>query len=471
MKRNLKDMPLLGLAAALLIAAGLFFFACSSEKTGRDPVGTSAADIDYYTCTMHPSVKQMVAGTCPICAMNLTPVYKTEQPIAQMHIDPTEHEHSSDIDYYTCTMHPSVHEKQPGKCPICAMNLVPVYKEGDEPQPDAGDKQVRTVKVSLYQQQLIGVQRDTVKIRVVQKTIRTTGRVVYDETKIATVNLKFSGWLEELYVDYVGQFVKQGQPLFAVYSPELVSTQDELLQMLSEKTSITAAGSKNSGRSLDEIARERLRLWGLTDEQIKQIVQSKKPQLRVTYFSPFTGHVIAKNILRGQHAQAGMDLYKIADLSSVWVFADVYESELPYIRLHQQVRLTLPYDSKVELLGQVDYIYPSLNGQTRTAKIRMGFSNSWLTLRPEMYADVEVAVDLGEQLVVPQTAVLNTGRRKLVFVDRGGGRFEPREIKTGWKVETFYTVQAGLQEGEVVVKSGNFLIDAEAHVQGVLQTM
>ncbi|MFQ5641762.1 MAG: efflux RND transporter periplasmic adaptor subunit, partial [bacterium] len=184
-----------------------------------------------------------------------------------------------------------------------------------------------------------------------------------------------------------------------------------------------------------------------------------------------TGYVIARNILLGQHAKAGMDLYKIADLSRIWFFADVYESELANIQTGQQAKLTLPYNPEMALAGKIDYIYPSIDRETRTAKIRLIFPNPDFRLKPGMYANVEIAIDLSEQLVVPQTAVLNTGRRQLVFVDHGNGRFEPREIKTGSKVERYYTILAGLKTGEVVVKSGNFLIDAEAHVQGVLQTM
>lgn len=376
-----------------------------------------------------------------------------------------------EIEYYTCTMHPSVKEKEPGTCPICAMDLTPVYKEGAQSESEKTGNSVRTVNIPLYQQQLIGVQIDTVKLMAASKKIRTVGRVDYDETKIATVNLKFSGWIEELHVDYVGQFVKKGQPLFSIYSPELVSTQEELLQVAPQSVSATEASADTFTRSLYQTTLKRLQLWGLSQQLIEQIMQNKKPLLRIEYDSPFTGYVIAKNILLGQHAKAGMDLYKIADLSRIWVFADIYEQELTTIEMGQQAKLTLSYNTEMALVGKVDYIYPSIDRETRTAKIRLVFPNPDLRLKPDMYANVELAIDLREQLVVPETAVLSTGKRQLVFVDHGNGRFEPRKIKTGRKVERYYTILEGLKAGEVVVKSGNFLIDAEAHVQGVVQSM
>ena len=384
---------------------------------------------------------------------------------------------SGEVDYYTCTMHPSVKQKKPGKCPICAMDLVPIYKEGNAPQTDAGDKQVRTVNVPLYQQQLIGVQRDTVKLQNVAKTMRTVGHVDYNETRVATINLKFSGWIEKLNVDYTGQFVNKGQPLFEIYSPELVATQEEYLQTLrsiSPKSAVTALSDGNDTyeeNTLLKSARDRLLLWGISEKQIHEIETTGAPKLTLTFYSPITGYVVEKNALEGRKAKEGMDLYTIADLSTVWVYADIYEYELPFIKIGQTAEISLAYDPNVNYAGKVDYIYPTLEAKTRTAKIRLVFPNPELKLKPDMYADVKIKVEQGAQLTVPETAVLNTGTRQLVFVDRGSGRFEPREIKLGTKVDRHYVVFGGLEEGEVIVKSGNFLIDAEAHVQGVLQTM
>ncbi len=324
------------------------------------------------------------------------------------------------------------------------------------------------------------MQRDKVKLRPVAKTIRTVGHVAYNETKLATINLKFSGWIEKLYVDYTGQFVKRGQPLFDIYSPELVSTQEEYLQVFEEATRPaslasldrqTSATGDNKQNSLLKSARQRLLIWGISEKQIRAIENAGAPKLTLTFDSPITGHVIEKNALEGRHIKQGTDLYTIADLSTVWVHADIYEYELPFIKVRQTAEISLAYDPGVNYTGKVDYIYPTLESKTRTAKIRLVFPNPDLILKPDMYADVQIKVQQGEQLTIPETAVLNTGMRQLVFVDRGNGRFEPREIKLGAKVNRYYVVLEGLEEDEIIVKSGNFLIDAEAHVQGVLQTM
>lgn len=386
-----------------------------------------------------------------------------------------DHAHKNEIDYYTCTMHPSVKQQQPGTCPICAMDLVPVQKKQKVPESENVQKDARTINIPLYQQQLIGVQRDTVARHPTVKTIRTVGIVAYNEAKVATINLKFSGWIEKLYVNYTGQFMQKGQPLFEIYSPEVVATQEEYLQALKavaqKNRFANSVQHKNGGNTLLASTRERLLLWGITKKQIRELESTRVPRLTVAVGSPITGYVVKKNVLQGGKAKEGTDLYTIADLSTLWVHADIYEYELPFIKVGQQAQITLTYDPKVKYTGKVDYIYPMLNTKTRTAKIRLIAPNPELRLKPEMYANVSIKVDLGVQLTVPETAVLNTGARQLVFVDRGNGRFEPREIELGTKVDRYYVVLKGLEEGEIVVKSGNFLIDAEAHVQGVLQSL
>lgn len=382
------------------------------------------------------------------------------------------------VDYYTCTMHPSVRGKDPGNCPICAMNLKPVYKEGSVPTTLDTGKVMRTVSIPPFQQQLIGIQWDTVKVRQAKKVIRTIGHVVYNESQVASVNLKFSGWIEKLYADYAGQFVGKGEPLFEIYSPELVSTQKEYLQLyqsLYRKLSSEPDDSKfnNHGNDTEllDSARQRLLLWGISSSEIERIRKNGQLTTLMTFDSPINGHVIKKNATKGSHVNAGTDLYIIADLSSVWIIADIYEYELPLIKVGQEAFVSLSYDPSAVFTGKIDYIYPTLQEGTRTARVRLVIANSDLKLKPEMYANIEINVDLGEQLTIAQTAVLDTGLRQLVFVDRDNGRFQPREVKLGLKVGHYFTVLAGLEPGEVVVKSGNFLIDAEAHVQGVLQSM
>lgn len=302
-----------------------------------------------------------------------------------------------------------------------------------------------------------------------QKTIYTVGHIAYDTTKISAVNLKFSGWIERLYVAYVGQFVEQGQPLFEIYSPELVATQEAYLQAVrafpAERT------AEPGSHQLKKHARDRLRLWGITEKQMTQLASAGAPLLRIAIHSPVGGYVVVKNVVEGGYVSAGTDLYTIADFSTVWVYADIYEHELPFVQSGQQARLRLSYAPGIRYTGHVDYIYPALEARTRIAKLRLIFSNSDLLLKPDMYVDVEIEAEQGEQPVVPETAVLNTGVRRLVFVARGNGQFEPRGIDIGAKVGHAFVVLSGLREGEIVVKSGNFLIGAEAHVQGALQGM
>ena len=218
-------------------------------------------------------------------------------------------------------------------------------------------------------------------------------------------------------------------------------------------------------------SRDRLLLWGISNEQIKMIRKSGIPSLLLAFFSPVDGYVVRLNAMEGRKVPEGTDLFVIADLSSVWVQVDIYEYELPFVKVGQTAEITSAYDPEIHYTGKVDYIYPILESKTRTAKIRLVFPNPELKLKPNMYADAKIRVDLGKNLTIPETAVLNTGTRQLVFVDKGNGRFEPREIQVGLKADHRYLVLKGLKENEIVVKSGNFLIDSEAQVQGVLQAM
>jgi len=374
----------------------------------------------------------------------------------------------NEIDYYTCAMHPSVKEPQPGRCPICGMDLTPVYKKAKptEHEVDA------TFSVSPVQQQLIGVRFSTVSFRDLNKTIYAVGRIDYDERKFVVVNLRIHGWIQDLYVDYTGKYVQKGQPLFTIYSPDLVSAQEEyLLAKLSSESTTRTISTGAEKNSLLETARTRLRLWEITDEQIEQLEKRGKAETYMTIESPISGYVIDKMALKGMKVEPGMDIYKIADLSTVWVYADIYEYELPYVKLGQNAVVKLSSYSGEELHGRITYIFPYLNHETRTVRVRIEFPNPHGKLKPEMYADVEIAVPLGKKLSIPKEAVLNTGKRQIVFVDRGNGLFEARFIELGARSDEWYEVKSGLHEGERVVSYANFLIDSESKIQGVLQRL
>jgi len=369
------------------------------------------------------------------------------------------------------TQHPAGHDassSQPGKNAedfdeLKGLTMESIQKEGKVQEIGPG-----TVRISPERQQLIGVRFGTVEKRTLQKVIRTVGRIDYDEKRVGIVSPKIGGWIEELYVDFTGQFVRKGEPLLAIYSPELVSTQEEYLLALKagqDWSKSPFSEVSEGGNLLAESARRRLKLWDISDAQIKALEESREPKKTLTLYSPFTGHVLEKMADKGRFVDAGMALYKIADLSMVWLIADIYEYELPAIRVGQQAVVRMAYYPGEAFTGKAIYIYPYLDAQTRTAKVRFEFANPQGKLKPEMFADVEMNVRIGEKLAVEEGAIIDTGIRKLVIVDKGSGYLEPREVKIGTKAGDFFEVMDGLKEGERVVTSANFLIDSESKLK------
>ena len=284
-----------------------------------------------------------------------------------------------------------------------------------------------------------------------------------------------SGYIQDLYVDYTGQPVKKGDPLFSIYSPDLVTSQQEYLLAKEGASGLEhsqVAGARESAASLLRASRERLRLWDLSDAELRALEKSGKPKLHQTIYSPISGVVIEKMAFKGHAVEPGMTLYKIADLSTIWVYGDVYEYELPFVHVGQEARITLSYYPDAAFTARLNYIYPALDPKTRTARVRFELANSAdQVLRPEMYGDVELHVPLGERLVVPSTAVLDTGRRQVVFLDGGNGRLVPRDITIGNRFDEAVEVTNGLVEGDRVVTSGNFLVDSESKLQAAESMM
>jgi Cu(I)/Ag(I) efflux system membrane fusion protein len=343
---------------------------------------------------------------------------------------------------------------------IESLTMDSVRKEGKMVELTPG-----TVEIPLEQQQRIGVKIGMVERRRLDKVIRTTGRVDYDEKRLVTISPKIGGWIEDLYVDFTGAFVKKGDPLLTIYSPELVSTQEEYLVALSAGKELMKSPFPevaSSGNSLAESARRRLKLWDISDEQISALEQSGQPMKTLTLYSPYKGFVLEKMVYKGMNVMPGMAMFRLADLSVVWIYADIYEYELPLIRLGQVASVKLTYLPSETFTGKVIYIYPSLDARSRTAKVRIEFQNKNGSLKPEMYADVGIRIELGEKLAVPEGAIIDTGIRQVAFVDKGSGYFEPREVKLGVKVDNYYEVIKGLRAGERVVTSANFLIDSES---------
>lgn len=340
------------------------------------------------------------------------------------------------------------------------------------PQKEPIPEEVPTVELPKDKQQLIGLKSTTVTIRPLQKIIRTVGRIEFDERKITTINTKFEGWIEKLHINYTGSYVKSGEPLAEIYSPELLATQRELLDALkwkdsAKKDSEIGALLVKDAETILEGARQRLRLWDITEEQIKKIQETGRPIRTLTLYSPTNGTVVQKMAVQGMKVMPGEKLFDIVDLSSIWVLADIYEYELPVIKLGAKAAITLSYFPGKEFLSKIDYIYPTLTGETRTAKIRFTLPNPGGQLKPQMFTDVTLKINLGKRLVVPADAVIDTGLRQIVYVDKGEGNFEPREVSVGLKNDQIVEVIKGLRVGEKVASSANFLIDSEAKLKGI----
>ncbi len=330
------------------------------------------------------------------------------------------------------------------------------------------------VFVSAERQQISGIRFGQVSVQNMEKIIQTVGRLEFDEKKIATVSPKFGGWVEDLYVDYTGKMVRQGQPLLSVYSPDVVSAQEEYLLALKIKKIYAGQPSSEwstQGESLLQSARKRLLLWDITSKQVETLEKTGEIKKNMVLNSPVDGFVMEKMVFKGMGIMPGTSLYKIGDLSSIWVIADIYEYELPFVQVGQKALITLSYYPGESFEGTATYIYPSVDPKTRTAKVRFDLPNPDFKLKPEMWANVVLKIPLGRKLVVPEDAVMDTGDMQMAFVDRGQGYFESRHIQVGSKVKGYYEVRSGLREGEKVVTSANFLIDSESKLSGAMGGM
>ncbi|HLZ33105.1 MAG TPA: FixH family protein [Nitrospira sp.] len=328
--------------------------------------------------------------------------------------------------------------------------------------------------ITPFKQQLIGVKTSPVGKRRLETVVRAVGRVDYDEQRITRVNLRVSGWVEELFVDFTGQLVAKGQPLFTMYSPDLVASEDEYLLALKARDKVRESPISEARAQAEELvaaAHDRLRLWTLTDKQIDELARRGKAQTYITMTSPVTGHVIEKKAFKGLFVAPEMTLYTIADLSSIWVNAEIYEYEVPFVKMGQPATVTFAAYPGERFHGRVSFIYPYLNKEARTVKIRLELPNPDMLLKPDMYGDALIKIDRGDSLAIPEQAVLDSGTRTLVFVLRGEGLFEPRVVKLGPKIGSYYEVQEGLEEGEQVVTSGNFLVDSESKLMAATNMM
>jgi multidrug efflux pump subunit AcrA (membrane-fusion protein) len=370
--------------------------------------------------------------------------------------------------YWTDPMTPGYRSDKPGKSPFMDMDLVPVYADDD------GVEGSSTIRISQEKQQAIGVRVGKAEMRDLTKTIRTVGRVTFDETLQAQVHAKFEGYVERLDVDYTGKAVRRGQPLLSIYSPELLATQEEYLIAVRARRQLQKSTNPEVARGgvdLYESARQRLLLWDISPREIAELERTGKPRKALTLYSPVDGVVLSKNAVQGGRVMPADTLFEIAGIRRVWVLADVYESEMPFVALGQTARMSLSYLPGRTWTGKVSFIAPVLDEKTRTVKVRVQFENADGSLKPEMYADVVLERPLGRVVTVPDGAVLSTGTRSLVFVAKGDGRFEPRAVIPGARVDGVSEIREGIRAGEEVVTQANFLIDSESRLKAALTGM
>jgi Cu(I)/Ag(I) efflux system membrane fusion protein/cobalt-zinc-cadmium efflux system membrane fusion protein len=392
----------------------------------------------------------------------LVPVYPSPTEVkrsAGPAVAPTEPK----IKAWRCPMDPEIVRKTPGKCPKCGMDLMPIYEEAPAAAPAAI--------------QSMGVRTAKVEVRPLSRDTWTVGVVNLNERSLAVINTKVNGWVERLYVNATGDPVRKGQALLSIYSPELVSSQDEYLLALKNLKSMEKSPVKDmveGARRLAAASRRRLQLFDITPTQIADLEQTGKVKKNLTLVSPANGIVMKRMVTQGTYVNAGMPLLEVADLSTIWVDADIYQYELPWIKVGQPVEMTLDYMPGETFQGKIDYIYPYLKEATRTAKVRLRFPNPNLKLKPEMFASVKIKSPVTKPaVVVPMEAVLDTGLKQHVFIALGQGRFEPREVKLGvFSDENNYReVLSGLTGGEEVVTSAQFLLDSESRFREAIQLM
>lgn len=431
---------------------------------GHEASNAEGAEGQLWTCGMHPQVIQDGPGSCPICGMALTPLKEggaagEEKPAKERKIK-----------HWVAPMDPTYISDQPGTSPM-GMELIPVYEEEEE------EDYSGIVHIDPGYVQNFGVQTVVATRQDIPFEIRTIGTVNYNEKQIYLVNTKYSGWIEDVQANYVGEAVRKGQKLFEIYSPELVTTQKEHLAALDYVDRLGTGAYPDieaRARALVQASRERLRNWDLTDDQIRELTETREPRRTLTVYSPVSGVVLEKmgQALEGMYVRPGMNLYRIVDLSTVWVDAEVYEHQLPWLKLGQGATLEFPALPGQRLLGQIRFVYPYFSQKSRTMKVSIEVSNPSHKLRADMYADVFFEIPSARGvLTVPESAVIHSGRRNVVVLDRGEGAFQVREIELGVNGEQVWEVKSGIREGDKVVISSQFLIDSESNLREAIQKM
>ena len=451
---------LTGLLPVLVLAALMpLFLSCSrgGEKT-------------LYHCPMHPSIVSDAPGDCPVCGMRLVPADGSRAPGATQPPAAPAPEKTS----YTCPMHPQVTSDKPGQCPICGMDLVPA---GRHEEPGTGEPAIpglARVTVTPESAARMGLTYGAVELRQMARETRTSARIVPDEKRLFTVTTKVGGWVERLFVDVTGQAVRRGQPLLSLYSPDLLASEQEFVAALRTRDQLASSpypSVANGGGGLVEAARNRLRLWDVPDATIARIESTRSVERAITLLSPASGFVLDKKVLQGQKIMPGEPLMTVADLSTVWAEADLYEADIPFVSVGMRAELSLPFMPGKTFEARVAFLDPVLNPQSRTLRARLTIPNPGFLLKPDMYGDVRLKLDLGRSLAVPASAILPAGSRNIAFVAAGDGSIRPVEVTLGPRSGDDFVVLAGLHQGDRVVTSANFLVDSESSLKAALQAV
>jgi hypothetical protein len=442
----------LSLAAVLAAGPALVGTACRRAIDS----GVAAAKAQYH-CPMHPTFVSDKPGECRICGMGLVPMDKAGATGAVL--------------YYRSPMDPSVHSATPAKDSM-GMDFIPVYAEDTVPAETVSGRAALTL--TPERRQILGVRSEVIRRVPRRRVIRTVGRVTVDERRLHHIHTKYEGFVEHLHVDFTGKFVRRGEPLLSIYSPELVATQQEYLLAYRAQKRLGESGIPSvaqGGVDLLEATRQRLLFWDIRPADIAAIEKTGQVMRTLDLYADISGYVVQKMAFHGMRITPADTLFDVADLSQLWVLADVYESDLPSVRVGMEAELSVPYLPGKKWRGPVTYIAPTVEEKTRTIKVRVEVVNRGEELKPDMFADVLLESDLGPGLVVPGDAVINAGQRLLVFLDQGDGRLEPREVQTGARIGEGFEVLSGLAEGDRVVTSANFLVDSESSLKAALASL
>ena len=420
-----------------IVVVAVAFTGCS--KPPEHTTTTAPAKAVQYHCPMHPQIIRDQPGSCPICGMNLVPIKDEQSPQKKT--------------MYRSTMNPNEVSDKPGKDSM-GMEMV-AFEAGTGGEGKTTG--LATISISTATRQRIGLTLGTVEKRPLAHEIRTSARIVSDETRLYHVTLKTEGWIEHFHSIFVGKFIQKGEPLMKIYSPELLTAQNEFLNV-----------AKSGDSNLVAATRRRLELLDMTDEQIARLAQAGEPERTVTLYAPTSGYVAERNIASGHKAMPGEMLLTLADLSVVWADADIYESDLPLVKVGMPAEVTV--NSQV-FTGKVTFVSPTIDPDSRTMKARIEIPNPDATLKPEMFGTARLQFAIGEKLAIPVAAVMRTGERVYAFHDAGDGKLEPVEIKLGARADGWFEVLNGLAAGDKVVTSANFLVDSESQLKAALAGM